>query len=216
MAFRLYVVPKIGAGTRADPYRAKYFQGSDKIVSSVGDAASSTDPTQVTSVMDYGFEPWMFVGANLAFSDDTLVVGEPDAYAIPFDLSQLPTSAQVTNVQAKLEAMNVPSGWVTTALTWLQIVRVILWVFGFVQLFGSIYADQNNGALPPVIFGGGRSLGTTYGALPLAMRTALASTAVTYGVDISSVTGATTLRQILQLVANGKSTQQFNFNGVQI
>jgi hypothetical protein len=74
MSFRLYIVPVIGSGTKSDPRRPKYF-------------ADGTLVNPTWSAMDYGFEPWMVVGADLSTSDDNLVVGQPDGFALPFDLS---------------------------------------------------------------------------------------------------------------------------------
>src|SRR3954463_9547709 len=109
MSFRLYIVPVIGTGAKTDPRRPKYF----------GDGTITAG--QSWGSIDYGFEPWMVVGADLSTSDDNLVVGKPDAFALPFDLAPNLTAQQVTNVQAKLEAINVPAGWVTTSLSWITV-----------------------------------------------------------------------------------------------
>src|SRR5262245_36149399 len=121
MAFRLYIVPVIGAGVKGDPRRPKYFADLDVN----------------WSAMDFGFEPVMFVGADLSPSNDNFIVGQSDATALPFDLAPTLTGGQVNQTQNKLEALNIPAGWVNTSLTWLEVVRTVLGMFTFLQRFGA-------------------------------------------------------------------------------
>jgi hypothetical protein len=185
MAFRLYLVPVIGAGTSPDPRRPKYFDTAT--VSWAG--------------MDYGFEPWMLVGADLAPADDAALVAQPDAMALPFDLSPTLTAGQVTTVQTKLEAANLPAGWVTTALTWRAVVRIVCGMFQFLQRYGRVFADAN-GFAPPSIFGGTVTLNTTFGALPAAVQNALVDTAISFEIPTTGLTAGTTLRTILRAMAD--------------
>ena len=198
MAFRLYLVPIVGTGTKDDPRRPKYFAGAPV----VGD----------WSGMDYGFEPVMVVGADLSPSEDNYVVGQGDVTALPFDLAPTLTSGQVTAVHNVLETLNLPAGWVTTSLSWLAIVRTVLGMFSFLQRFGQLYAAQN-GVPPPSIFAGGVTLNTTFGSLPLAVRTALLATADSFGIPTTGLTGSTTIRVILKNMADMFQNQQYNFNG---
>lgn len=197
MAFRLYIVPVIGTGTRTDPRRPKYFDGL------------------IWSGMDYGFEPWFVVGADLSPADDLTIGAQPDAFTLPFDLSPVLTALQVTNVQNKLEAINVPAGWVNTSLTWLQVVRTVLGMFSFIQRYGAVYADAN-GTAAPSIFTGGVSLSTTFGSLPLAVRNALTTTAQSFNISTAGLTASTTLRTILKAMADNFQGQAYNFNGTMI
>jgi len=196
MAFRLYIVPVLGAGTsRADARRPKYFE----ILAN-------------WSAADYGFEPWMIVGADLSVADNAAMVAHADVMALPFDLTAFLTSGQVTAVQNTLEAIHVPALWVTTSMTWLTVVRTVLGVFHFFQRFGGIYAEQT-GAVPPSIFTSGVTLTTTFGALPLAVQTAMLSAAVSLNISTAGLTANTTLRVILKSLADTFSAQQYDFNG---
>lgn len=202
MATRFYIVPVIGTGaTKQDARRPKYF--ADGTV------------TANWSGMDYGFQPWMIVNADLSVSDDNLIVSEPDAFAIPFDLAPTLNAGQVTAVKAKLEAINVPAGWITTSLTWLIVLRTVLSMFGFFQRFGAIYATDNNGTIINP-FSGGVTLDSTFGSLSLAVRNALTKTALSFNLDTSGITAGSTLRQILKNVADQLNNSQYNFNGVLI
>jgi len=197
MAFRLYIVPVIGTGSgRDDARRPKYFE-------------TLSD----WSAMDYGFEPVMVVGADLSVSDDASVSAQPDVTALPFDLAPQLTSGQVTAVRTALEALHIPALWVTTADTWLGVVRSVLGMFSFLQRFGGIYARQT-GTVPPSMFTGGVTLNTTFGSLPLAVRTALMSTADSFGISTAGLTASTTVRVILKNLADTFGERPYNFNGV--
>lgn len=201
MASRFYIVPVIGTGAHGDARRPKYFE--DGTV------------TGNWSGMDYGFQPWMIVNSDLSVSDDNLVVGQADAFAIPFDLAPTLNAGQVTAVKAKLEAINVPSGWISTSLTWLIVLRTVLSMFSFFQRLVATYAADNNGVILNV-FSGGVTLDTTFGSLSLAARNALTKTAQSFNLDTSGITAGTTLRVILKNVADQLNNSQYSFNGVLI
>lgn len=194
MAFRLYIVPVVGTGARTDPRRPKYF-------------ADGQLPSDLAwSSMAYGQEPWMVVGADLATSQDNFVVGQADAFAIPFDLSTNLTAQQVTNVQNKLEAINVPANWVNTSMTWIQVVRIVLGMFLFMQRFNGL-----NQGVP--LFSGGVTLGTQINQLTQTQRDNLTAAATSLGLSTAGITGTTTLRAALKNLADQMQTMQFNFNG---
>lgn len=196
MPFRLYIVPVIGTGVKGDPRRPKYF------------ADLSVD----WSAVDFGFEPVMFVGATLSVSDDNAIVGQADVTALPFDLAPTLTGGQVNTIQSKLEALNIPAGWVNTSLTWLLVVRTVLGMFSYLQRFSAVYAE-NTGNTPPSVFTSGVTLNTTFGSLPLAVRTAMVDAAQSFGFSTSGLTANTTLRVILKALADNFQEQQYNFNG---
>jgi hypothetical protein len=202
MSFRLYIVPIVGTGTKSDPRRPKYFSDGTLI-----------NPTW--SGIDYGFEPWMFVGADLSAANDALIVSEPDAFAIPFNLEANLTNPQVNSVKNKLEAINVPAGWVNTTLTWRTVVRTVLGMFLFQQRLGGVYVETNGGK-PPQLFSGGVSLATTFGELSIAMQAAIVATAQSFGFSTAGLTSNTTLRVILKALADNFQNQEFNFNGTLI
>lgn len=199
MAFRLYIVPVVGTGTRQDPREAKYF-------------ADGTLANPTYNAVDYGFEPWMVVGADLSVSDDALVIGQADAFGIPFDLNATLTSQQVNGVQNKLEAINVPAGWVNTSLQWITVVRIVLGMFSFIQRASTALSIARG--IAARIFNGGVSLGTTFNQLPADVRTALQDTAAALNLDTSGITGTTTLRNALKNIADQFSTMRYTFGDV--
>jgi len=205
MAFRLYITPVVGTGAIGNSRRPKYFMSDASGTGNVG----IVHPATGWSAMDYGFEPWMVVGADCSVSDDNLLVGEPDAFALPVDLAPNLTAQQVTNVQNKLEAINVPAGWVNTSLTWIQVVRTVLGMFSLIQRYAGIHGLNG-------LFSGGIALGTTINQLPAGVRQDLLAAATSLELDTSGITGTSTLRNALKQLADQMQARQYNFNGTLI
>lgn len=180
MAIRIYLMPIAGAGTSADPRAPKY--------SSLFGGANWT-------MMDYGPEPVCIVGVeNIGGAAHSAVVANADVTAAPADLTQQ-IGGQLTAVQAALDSLNIPSNWITSGMTYARVLRILVFVFLFLQ--------RLNGLLPGVrVFGGGVTLATRINQLPANIRTALSDTATSFGFDTSALTGVPTLRVALKGVAD--------------
>lgn len=195
MAFRLYLVPVVGTGTRADPRRPKYF--ADGTVTGGWGGA------------DYGFEPWMVVGADLSTADNATIAGQADTLVLPANLDGLLTAGNVTTVQTKLEAIFVPADWVTTAQTWRQVVRIVLGMFGLLQRFHGIHGNVR-------LFGSGITLETTFSQLSQTVRDELQLTASSLGVSTAGIVGATSIRQAWKILSDQMQDRGVVINGVAI
>jgi hypothetical protein len=207
VAFRLYIVPVVveSVGPFPSARLPKYFTGSTRLVTS----------GQAWTAMDYGAEPRMVVGADLTAGDDALVVAESDVFALPFDLSTRLTNPQANNAESRLEAANIPAGWVSNALTWTQVIRTVLGIFSFLQRYAVVYGQQT-GTAAPTLFTGGASLNTTFGSLPLAVRDAFTATAQSFNLSTASLTAGTTLRTILEAMADQFQSRPYTFGGTVI
>ena len=194
MAFRLYLIPIIGAGVKGDARRPKY----------LGDGTIASP----WSGMDYGLDRWMVVGADLSVADDSTLAGQPDVLALPVNLALQLTAPQVTTMQAALEAINLPAGWVDTTFTWQQVVRIVLGVLSFMQRFAALSGAS--------LFPTGVTLATTVGGLAVSARTNLLQAAMELGLDTSGVTGSSTLRQVLKNVGTQLQARPYTIGGVQI
>lgn len=199
MAFSYYIVPVDGTASVRYP---KYFDGAGIIITRTP-----------YSLMDYGNEPWMFVGSDLSAADNALIIAQPDAFGIPQDLTTPITPAQVTAVQNKLEAINLPAGWVNTSLSWTEILRAVLGIFGFQQKYAVIYGQVTGGQSAPTLFVAGVILSSTFSSLPPNVRQAMLATADELKIDRTGLTGGATLRQILKVLGDQLRNRPFNFNG---
>ena len=195
MAFRLYIVPVVGAGVKGDPRRPKYFADPGKMIDGLD-----------WSAMDYGLEPWMDVGADLSPSDENLVIGQSDAFAVPFDLASQLTSGQVSAVQQKLESINVPAGWVTINFQWIEIVRIVLGMFLFMQRYSALHGAG--------LFGGGNTLTSRLNQLTQAERDDLTTTARELGVSTETIASNARLREALKDLADQFTMIPYHFGDI--
>jgi hypothetical protein len=141
---------------------------------------------------DYGNEPSMVLAADLNDAEDALLASQPDVTKFADDLDT-PIGAGLAAMQAALEALNLPANAITAGTTHRQVLRGVLGIFAIAQCM------QGKGFR---VFGGALTLTSTLGDLSVAARQALSSCAVTLGYDTSGTTLATTLRQVLVMIAN--------------
>jgi hypothetical protein len=193
MAFRIYIVPAVGVGTREDRRRPKYFADGQ---------ITAVDATPLLwSGLDYGFEPWYIVGSDLTVAQDAFVVGQADGFALPFNLDATLTSPQVNNTKNKLEAVNIPAAWVNNTLTWRQVARTVIGIVMFMQRYSAIYANATLGNTAP-LFDSNRTLNSAFGTLPQLVQDSMVQAAVSFGIPTDGLSASTTLRAIFKAMAD--------------
>lgn len=181
MAWLLYIDPIETNGTTRS---AKYLK-----------SRSGTGTIEAAySLMPFGNEPWGLLAADLTSQQDTDLMANADVSSIPLTFDSNLTAGQVTAVVNKLETINVPAGWVNTGITWRQLLRTVMGLFQFSQRFAGITGKE--------IFQAGVNLSLQFNQLSAANRQALIDTANTFGYDTSSLSGTSTLRQILKTMAD--------------
>lgn len=142
--------------------------------------------------MDMGDEPVCIVVADVG-SDHAAFAAETDVLALPSDLDQQ-VGAQLATVQNALESRNIPAGWVQGTHTYRQVIRVVAQAFQFMQRLQVVR--------PGRLFTGGATLDTRFNQLPVAVRNALVAAATDLGYDTSTLSGTSTLRNILKTMAD--------------
>ncbi len=140
--------------------------------------------------MSFGNEGTMLVCADTDAATHATFAALPRVIQLPADLDQNLSAGAVTTVEAALEARNIPAHWVSTNLTYRQVLRVVAGMFQFAQVYHAQH-DLN-------LFRGGVNLNTRVNQIPQAERDRLNSAAQTAGLDTSGITGTTTVRQILR------------------
>jgi hypothetical protein len=167
-----------------------------------------TDAGFSVSTIRFGNNPHVLVFSDCDAATDATVDANPDVQRLPDDLDSSPTSGQVTAIQNFLENNNIPAGWVSTAMSWRTIVRGVLGIFLFVQRY------QGDGG--PAVFTGGVTLNSTFSSLPQPVRAAMQQAAIEQGFDTSSLSGASTLRQILRTMGLQWGTTPILIGGLSI
>lgn len=180
MSWHLYIVPAIGVGTKLDPRRPKYIKALEVEWGGI----------------DYGFQPVFLVAADVTTLQHAGIIAQVDAAALPDDLEATSSAAEVLATQNFLEAIHIPAGWITTALTWRQIGRTVVGFFTFMKRLAAFAGPVQ------IIDGITVNLGTQFNELSLARRQALVNAAASLNYDTSSLSATSTLRDMLKAMSD--------------
>ena len=176
----LYVMPIIGAGTRANPLRPDFL---------------TVTPVE-WSIVRWGPQPVGLVSADVTNPQDVQLSGRIDVIKIPDNLdSQL--GANALTVQTALENRHIPAGWVVGTLTYRQTLRTIINMFLFFQRWRGITKITT-----AQIGQSGVTLDTQFQDLGPVVRRGLLDTGASFSLDTSGLSGASTLRAIFKNVAD--------------
>jgi hypothetical protein len=199
VAIRLCLVPEIGTGASNDHRRPKYF----------GTGETTFSPPVGYSSSRYGSEPIRLVVADLSAAQITTLQGFSDVTLIPANLDATLTAGQVTTTQTALEAANIPAGWVTTALTWRQVLRTVLGMFTLLQRFKGIHG-------PVRLFGGAITMNSQINDISQPARGNFTTAATSLGYSTAGITGTTTIRSALKTLADQMTARSYLFGGFSI
>jgi hypothetical protein len=141
--------------------------------------------------MSFGNEGTMLVCADADAATHATFAALPRVTQLPADLDQNLTAGAVNTVQTALEARNIPAHWVSTSLTYRQVLRGVAGIFQFAQ----IYTAMHNLTL----FRGGVTLETVLNQIPQAERNRLTEAAAAANLSTSGITLSSTLRQVLNV-----------------
>jgi hypothetical protein len=92
----------------------------------------------VWSMMDYGFINAGLVAANVDSTQQTYLDSLTDVQPVPQDIDTTVTGGQVTAIQNKLEAFNIPGTWVNVGDSYRTILREICGYFQFLQRYSAL------------------------------------------------------------------------------
>lgn len=190
MAYRLYIVPRTGTGTFEDTYRPKYIADL-KGGPWVG--------------MPFGLEPHILVSTDLSGEDHATIAAYSDVIVIPANLDNTIGTNRDAVVNA-LGTLNIPAGWVTSAMTYREVIKPVAAIFQFAQRL------KGHGNIR--IFDTGITLSTKFNQLPAAVRTKLKGAAESMNFDTSSLSGTSTIRQILKEMADQWGDKEIKLGGI--
>jgi hypothetical protein len=153
------------------------------------------------SAMDYGVEDLFLVKADLTAAQRTALSAQADVLVVPTNLDANVSALAVNRIQTQLEAANLPAEWVTTSLTYRQVLRVVRKIIMFRQRLRGDFGEA--------LFGGGVTLDTRWNQLSAGVQQRLRDAAASFNLDTSSITNNSTMRQILRVVASQLPDAEF-------
>lgn len=183
MAIRIYIMPIESATVGGGVYRGpKYFRSRNRL-------APDAELQSVSyGAMPFGHEPSCMVAADVTDEQHTILSGKVDVLSIPANLDNNLTAGAVTAAQDFLETVKIPANWITTDYTYRQVLRMVGGMCQYMQAVKGRTTRWLNTV----------SLNDTFASLPANVRTAMQEAAVQLNMDTSSLTGQSTVRQILR------------------
>lgn len=200
MAIQLYIIPQ--AHTADGKYNApKYI--AKRLIAPLSGLENVQWTWQFVPLGDVGI-----VAVDGTATEHTLLALQTDVLQIPPLDNSIPNATARNKVRSVLEGFNLPGTWVNTGMTYRTVLRVTL---GAIQ-----FLSRLTFRLQRKVFDGSVTLNTTVSQIPLAARNQLQIAASDLGLDYSSVTGTTTVRELLRLLGAQFANTQFEIRGVTI
>lgn len=157
--------------------------------------------------MDYGPEDDYIVASTVTAEQHAALIANADVLAIPQNLDANLTAGAVTTAQNWLEGRNIPADWVTTSLSYRQVLRIVAQMFQFAQRYQAV---SNNARLFPA----GTTLATTIGKLDATTKANWQNTASSLGYSFAGINNSSTTRQALKTLGQQWGSRPIYLGGV--
>lgn len=161
------------------------------------------------ALKDYGSIDRLIVAVDTDAATHDVIAAYADVLALPENLDAAPNTSTRNAIKTRLEGFNIPSGWVTTGMTYRTMLRTILGIFKFMQRFA-----ERTGNLNP--FSWGINLDTVFSSLSVARQDKIREIANSMGFNGDAIPAAWTLRQILKYAADELANEPVLFGRVTV
>jgi hypothetical protein len=147
------------------------------------------------SCKDYGsINNVMVCAVNAEQADHDTLAAQDGVFTFPADLETAPSPAELSALEAALEAAYIPADWLSPSMTWRENLRTVTGMFMFMQRVTTVAGDN------PLDWG--VTLNTAFRDLPAGKQEALLIAFDTLGYDSSVVKTNWTLRVVLKNAAD--------------
>lgn len=169
-----------------------------------------TEPLNVTwTAMDYGFVPSMLLHTpDITVEQHNTLIIHADVYDWPDNLDQ--SIAPADTIDTFLEAINIPTDWLTPSTTYRELLRALAGMFAFNQRYSGIAASTDGSAHS--IFDNA-TLATRLNQLTGQEQTWFLQTVSSFGIDPNIVPLNAQLRQLVRQAGNYWGEKPFNLGG---
>lgn len=164
--------------------------------------------------MDYGREGSFLVAADVNNPVHNAIVANADVASFPANLDNQIGTALAT-VMTEAESRHIPIAGIAGTSTYRQLLRRVVICCQLGQRLEGVQGSLQK-ALRATLFGNGITLNSPFSDLPLGVRTSLVTTFDSFGFDRSTLTGASTLRQILAAFRDQWPVTEVDLLGVKI
>jgi hypothetical protein len=200
MTVRFYVMPLTvtASGSRGP----KYLKWGVGILA--GDGTGLDVPWQL---IDFGFEPTCLVCADVDAAQHTSLNANADVTAAPANIDDtIANATQRDTVRSKLEALNIPAGWVEIGMTFREVLRPCAHLFQFAQRYHAISGRK--------IIEPGYTLDTIISDIPVEVRQGLKAAADSLGYDFSGISLSWPYRRGLKFLGDQWGDEPVSFGSL--
>lgn len=199
MPVEIFMVPMIGTGTRADPFRAKY--SDDSAVTNSG-AIRSSRTSECLAMFD---ATQTYLNSIAAESDSLRVATEAN-------IDNALTTNQANAAKAFVEARGIPGDFANQGDTRREVIRAIVGMFLFCQrMEGTFGAGFKQRAIAL-----GITFDTQWNAFPQALQDEFIAVRDDFGWGNLGLTNTSTLRQIMLAISEQFELEPIVIAGFQI
>jgi hypothetical protein len=157
------------------------------------------------SWMDYGLMPSGLLVADVTAAQHAQAAAQPDIVVVPENIDNTIGAVALPMVQAELEALHIPAGWVNTTHTYRDVLRKTAHLF--------LLAQRYHGRTAKRLIDAGYNLNSTIASLPQSVRSSLNEAAQSLDYDTSAIQGTWTVRQALGYLADQWGNEPLKFGG---
>ena len=201
MAIRWYILP----ATTEDVVLTRTSTGENYVADTVRRPKYLGSSPVAWGGMPYGLEPVFLCWADVTPAQHSQLAAQSDVQPIPEDIDQTISPGALNTVRDNLEALHIPAGWVTTADTYREVMRVVCGVFQLSQRYNGMHRRR--------LVEAGVTLNTQWTDLPAGFRQRLRAAAESHNYDTSELSGTSTLRDILKFLSDQWQGTTFYING---
>jgi len=200
---KIYLIPVIRRGHPI--YRIpKYFWHSPSGYEGLPELENVRQGHQLT----HKLEDLYVLIANLDATQEAALLAQPDVIAIQDLDNTIPNITVRDIIRSYLEAVSIPSQWVVVGMSYRIILRVVIGLWRFRAIIQHFAGHR--------IFLETLNLDKTIGELSTEMRDALAATSDALDLDYSSITGLTTIREMLYIAGQQFATIEYQLGSITI
>jgi hypothetical protein len=146
------------------------------------------------SMKDYGLINAALIAIEFDQAQHEQLVAEPDVAAAPENLDNNISEVAIPQVQAVLEALRIPAGWVDSTHTYREILRMVGGLFMFAQRHNGLHGED--------LIDNQAQLNLRWNEIPGDRQDRILVTADNMGYDWSEVENSWLIRRVLKHLAD--------------
>ncbi len=183
-------------------------QGVGSGAPKVGDAYYFIVPDSVSrggfvATRTFGRDPFYFAVGYLTEAEKDSIDLIPGIQAFPENIDNNIPAAQVSNIKSKLDSKDIPSHFVSTAVTWRNLLRFLA---QYTQIGQRFYSQAKR-----KMISGNIAMNTEWQDLPQGAKDKLLNVATSFNMTKEGFTASSTVGQILKGLVDQMTQNQLNF-----